>query len=722
MSTQEPLLLDGEKEQDMLGLEDDEFSHAEPLHARSSANVDTNGAGEHYSIDLPPDLLFADEATQWDAVPAMNLDKFLRRVYDYYLERGFACILVSRVLNLLTLAFTIWFSGFLLLFVNWTALLNRCNDTHAGEPCELLEDAVLPKASIGIIKVVYLIIFVAYWVWTFVRFILDLPGLLEIRNFCQMKLGISESELQCMRWPEVVDRMVTLQKKSRFCIVKDLTALDIVCRIMRKENYFIGMMNKRVIDLHIPIPGLRRHQLLTQTVEWNIYWCVLNCMFDEHFRIDKSFLNNERALRRRMMISGVLNLFLSPFMLIFMSVYFFLRDAEHFYNQPSAIGARQWSSKAKWEIREFNELPHMLSHRLNGSYKSAEKYVKQFPSYIFSMVGKFVAFVVGGFAAVLLFLALVEETLLEAQVYGRHLVWYAAIFGGILAVSRSLIVQEGLVFRPGAIMHDIAYYTHFLPKHWRGKCHTQKVRLEFEEMFQFKIVLFMQEMISIFVVPFMLWYSLPRCAPDIIAFVNDFTVHIDGMGHLCSLSVFDFERHGNSHYGAVFNAGRKMRSAQGKMEKSFLTFRGNYPQWKESAHGAQLVRNLAAYSGLAATSVGSPVDVIRFSRPDLRSGFGARSTDSWGTHIPAHHHETSSVSRAAPVIGHSVPHIPPPPNPADSFEASEADIEVASSQECLQHHYDATVMPQQRQSRSSTSSRGQPRRLHTIRTSIYEDL
>ena len=95
MSSREPLLLDGEKE-DVLGLDEDDFRHAEPLHSRIGSGGDMLGAGEHFNVEMPPDLLFADEPTQWDAVPAVNLDKFLRRVYDYYLEKGFACILVSR--------------------------------------------------------------------------------------------------------------------------------------------------------------------------------------------------------------------------------------------------------------------------------------------------------------------------------------------------------------------------------------------------------------------------------------------------------------------------------------------------------------------------------------------------------------------------------------------------------------------------------------------------
>ncbi len=44
----------------------------------------------------------------------------------YYEEKGFQVILVSRVLNLLALGFTVAFSAVLLLFVRWDALRATC--------------------------------------------------------------------------------------------------------------------------------------------------------------------------------------------------------------------------------------------------------------------------------------------------------------------------------------------------------------------------------------------------------------------------------------------------------------------------------------------------------------------------------------------------------------------------------------------------------------------
>lgn len=57
------------------------------------------------------------------------------------------------------------------------------------------------------------------------------------------------------------------------------------------------------------------------------------------------------------------NLVLAPFLLAFLLIYFFMRNAERLYHQPSAAGARRWSPLAAWRLREFNELPHYTAHR-----------------------------------------------------------------------------------------------------------------------------------------------------------------------------------------------------------------------------------------------------------------------------------------------------------------------------------------------------------------------
>ncbi len=61
--------------------------------------------------------------------------------------------------------------------------------------------------------------------------------------------------------------------------------------------------------------------------------------------------------------AAILNLLISPFLLVFLLMYLFLSNAERLYHHPSSVGARRWSSLASWRLREFNELSHYLQHR-----------------------------------------------------------------------------------------------------------------------------------------------------------------------------------------------------------------------------------------------------------------------------------------------------------------------------------------------------------------------
>lgn len=98
-----------------------------------------------------------------------------------------------------------------------------------------------------------------------------------------------------MPWTTILEKVVQLQNSERLCVVKNLSAHDVVMRLMRKENYLIGMINKGILAFPISqwVPGAgptvkfssngKRHRLiLTKTLEWTLNWCILQSMFDRY--------------------------------------------------------------------------------------------------------------------------------------------------------------------------------------------------------------------------------------------------------------------------------------------------------------------------------------------------------------------------------------------------------------------------------------------------------
>eukprot|EP00276_Gloeochaete_wittrockiana_P000285 CAMPEP_0184674590 /NCGR_PEP_ID=MMETSP0308-20130426/87260_1 /TAXON_ID=38269 /ORGANISM="Gloeochaete witrockiana, Strain SAG 46.84" /LENGTH=612 /DNA_ID=CAMNT_0027122211 /DNA_START=606 /DNA_END=2444 /DNA_ORIENTATION=+ len=408
-----------------------------------------------------------------------------------------------------------------------------------------------------------------------------------------------------MEWAEVVDRLVDVQQTLRLSVVRErLTPHDIASCIMRKENYLIAFINKDLLDLHIPlpIPWINRHMVLTKTLEWNLYFCILNHMFDDHFRLRKEFLSDVNRLRNRFVVMAAINFALMPFILIFMIMYFFLRNAQQFYSQPGTLGARAWSPLARWRFREFNELPHVFAKRLNASFGPSDKYLAQFPSHLTSMLARFVAFVIGAFAAVLIVLGFIDDAMLSSTAFDKPLWWWLAVFGTVVAACRAYALDEHTVLDPDTAMEEVYMHTHFMPRHWRARSASLDVKKEFESLYQYNVVLFLQEILSVFFTPFILFFSLPKSALNIVEFVRNFTVHVDGVGRMCNFALFDFQRHGNMKYGAPHHTHKSMRTRQGKMEKSFLAFRANYPNWEPDADGQRLLSKLQTEEGSGTTA------------------------------------------------------------------------------------------------------------------------
>ncbi|KAL1312091.1 autophagy-related protein 9 [Arachis ipaensis] len=552
-----------------------------------------------------------------NAEPIADLDLFFERLYSYYCEKGIWCIIIKWIGELLSLGFTICFSGFFLLYVDWNGLRNAKCGMDAVEsgikPCDLAKEALhehplTPMTLTKAIIVGYLGIFSMYWIFCFLRFFAQLKDTLEIREFYYNSLHVTDNEIQTMSWATIIEKVVRVQSSKHLCVVKNLSAHDMVMRLMRKENYLIGMLNKGVLAFPISqwVPGAgptvayspngTHYRLtLTKTLEWTLNWCILQSMFDRNFCVKRDFVSNPNALQKRLMVVGFAMLLLSPFLIIFMLVYLFLRHAEQLYNHPSTASSRRWSNLSRWIFREFNEVEHLFKHRIYSGVLHASEYIKQFPSPIISIIAKFISFVSGGFAAILIIIAFLEESLLEGHIFGRNLFWYAAVFGTITAISRAAITTELLVLDPEGTMSMVVQYTHYMPKRWRGKENTEMVRIEFETLFQYTGMMLLEEMASIFLTPYLLLFVVPKRVDDILQFISDFTVNVEGVGHVCSFSTFDFQEHGNSRYGSPHNAPRNRRSSQGKMEKSLLSFQSSYPSWDPNVLGKQFLRNVRSF-------------------------------------------------------------------------------------------------------------------------------
>lgn len=378
-------------------------------------------------------------------------------------------------------------------------------------------------------------------------------------------------------------RWIGSQSKER------LDASDIANRLMRRENYLIALFNKDILDLKLSIPFLETKELLSQTLEWTLMFSILDFVFDEQGQVNQEFLKSERRgelsskLRGRFIFAGAMNLILAPFVAGYLVIVYFLTYYQEYQKNPSAISARSYTPLARWKFREFNEVPHLFEKRLNMSHPYAAHYMDQFPKVKTEMIFRTVAFIAGALVTVLAIASLIDpEMFLSFEItHDRTALFYLGVIGAIWAFAHGSIPEENNVFDPEYAMRNVIEYTHHEPDHWNGRLHSYEVKKEFSELYKMKIVIFAEEILSILITPLMLFFSLPRSSDQIIDFFREFTIHVDGLGYVCSFAEFDFKKGVGNANKRAGGDGADVRddyysTKHGKMEASYYGFMGNY--------------------------------------------------------------------------------------------------------------------------------------------------
>lgn len=478
-----------------------------------------------------------------------NLDVWFTSLYRYWYRKGVTAMVASGLAHVVTLLFTILFSFFLFAMVKWPKL-SKCHDASTCHHVGRYVRSDFPKASgLDWLALLYLVVFLAYWIWTCCASVLSLVNAWEVREFYRQELHITGH----VRWNHVVARLSLLQRSGRAPwrpgeTFGELSAHDVACRIMRKENYLVALLNAGVLPVK-----------LTKTLEWSLHAC---------FDIDES------QLKRRFIIAGIAHIFLMPFLLAFMSLRFFLMNAQE-WRENKTLGPREWSTVARWQFRELNELPHVFEARLNAAREHADNYLKMFPRPVLSAVARTIAFISGAFVATLVFLVAVlpggDAFLSHVNLGDKNLFWYFGAASVVFAAARSfqMDADDDLAEsqRYEDAMAKVAQHTHCFPEEWRGKCNTHQVRDAFSRAFRHKIVLFFEELCSVLVAPLVLCFALPKCAKGVLDFVQDNTVVLDGFGPVLRHSLFDFDE----------------PKANPKLQKSLDNFKKSNPEWTPAA-------------------------------------------------------------------------------------------------------------------------------------------
>lgn len=502
---------------------------------------------------------------QEPAISVKDVDKFFTQLYNYYAQKGLGVIVLTELCSVLSLGFTVSFTTFLMGVVNWS-VLSECFDENT---CQKVEEELFlnpfhqePSAYKFIITI-YFLLFFSYWVYACHSSVQRVLAAWEMETFYCDYLKIPFNSISDVEWYQVLEKFIDLYDKDQLPFIlfpyqkedtvsspsdhhhtpllstegqqnqrnhkPELTIQHIICRIMRKENYFIALINKHQLDLYLPwwlSPYTTEQLVLTKTMEWSLYFCLFDEMFvmnnEGNYIIRDSFFDDVNGLQHRFQMIGLIMFLLIPFMTIFMILHFFLENASYFHSTKAYLGPRQWTPFALWQFREFNELKHFFDQRMNAAYIPATEYLLSFRNPYIIVLARLVSYVAGGIVATILFVSIFHsEALVHITVWEHNLLWYLGISSALFATSRSMLPDETKKSElPAVLLEKMRCHTHQDGSNWLGKEHTTVVRNEISDLLVFKIQLFLTEISGVWLTPLILCFSLPRCVPTLLEFLR----------------------------------------------------------------------------------------------------------------------------------------------------------------------------------------------------------
>uniref|UniRef100_A0A1A8NR04 Autophagy-related protein 9 n=1 Tax=Nothobranchius pienaari TaxID=704102 RepID=A0A1A8NR04_9TELE len=542
--------------------------------------------------------------SQWHHIE--NLDLFFQRVYNLHQKNGFTCMLLGEIFELVQLLFVVGFTVFLANCVDYDVLFANKFVNHTNSFKVTLPDAFLPvdicSAHIrdNTFVIFVLIISGVFWLHRFVKFIYNVCCYWEIRSFYIHALKMSMSELPYATWQEVQARIIEIQKEHQICIhKKELTELDIYHRILRFKNYMVAMVNKSLLPVRFRLPVLGECVFYTRGLKYNfelIFFWGPGSLFENEWSLKPEYkrggnrLELADRLASRILWIGIANLLLCPVILVWQILYAFFSYTEVIKREPGSLGARCWSLYGRCYLRHFNELDHELMSRLSKGYKAASKYMNCFLSPLLMVVAKNIAFFAGSLLAVLIALTIYDEDVLAVE----HVLSSITLLGVCITVCRSFIPDKLMVFCPEQLLRVILAHIHYMPDHWQGNAHRYETRDQFSQLFQYKAVFILEELLSPVVTPIILIFCLRRKSLEIIDFFRNFTVEVVGVGDTCSFAQMDIRQHGHPAWMSAgeTEASIYQQAEDGKTELSLMHFAITNPQWQPPQETTHFIHQL----------------------------------------------------------------------------------------------------------------------------------
>ena len=381
-------------------------------------------------------------------------------------------------------------------------------------------------------------------------FLYSLPRFIRIHKYFTNTLKISDHDLSTIQWNHVVERILSNEPTCPYSL------LTIAQLILREDNYICAIVsNSSIFQWHIPIINTTTRFPITKAFIYVFKLSISGVILGPN---GESLVNGAQSIRmpfasthlkKRFLLLGILLLIFSPFIFFFQIFYLFLEFAQSIRSSTNILMMREWTTDARWNIREYNELPHYLDERLERSYFYANLFLDQFPSEFILPLARMASFISGALLALLLVLGLCTDmsAIMISPLFGdKTVAWLVAILAGIYGATTSLIKRDHVMMSAEDALNEIEKYIHYDFRDESNNAYSWATVDALSRHYRPLWFIFLIEVFGVLLNPILFLFVLPGKADVIVDFVRKNSIQDPELGWICAFSTFDLSEKGFS--------------------------------------------------------------------------------------------------------------------------------------------------------------------------------
>jgi len=468
----------------------------------------------------------------------VEFDHTWNDIYEYYFRKGMKLYIMNSISSIMIASIVTFAPLFLFNCIQWQMIGKE----------DTLSKIILPfwKAwsNSGFITKICTIVFFVFTLFLVFQLLLSLPRFASLQKYYEKTLGIKDEDLSVIEWSEVVDSIVICDPQ------RSVSILGIAQQIMKIDNFLCALVSDpSALTWRIPIINATSQipytEFFVYLLKLSLSGIVFDAKGDSLVSGAQSIKNGMAAtkLQNRFRLIGIVLIIFLPFTLAFELLYIFFSYAEAIRTSPNSISNRKWTVSAKWQVRDFNELPHIFEKRIISASEYANFYLDDFKSEIARPILRAVSFICGAIIGCILVIGLLTDIsmVLGLKIYGdKTIAWLIAVLAGVYAISSTtdvvpinkpqLSTEELLSELENRIHYDFKDDNNS-PKSWQT---MSSVAGFFQPQWQQVL----SDLVSALLNPLFFFIVLPLKASSIIDFVKRNSIYKDDIGWMCSFSAF----------------------------------------------------------------------------------------------------------------------------------------------------------------------------------------